>query len=183
MNKIDLTIHFQNTANFMRDLRNIIFSIFILSVLSLLLFSCSNVCTYQMTENRSVKLGFFQIKASKILDTTVKNVFIYIRNDTMFYKGKDPASKVSLELDQNNDSSVFYFKTDSLKSKVIDTLIFTYQTQLQLISSECGFNTVYSSLNFKHCTYNIIDSVIRVTTDVNSDVNINYKLILRAKHK
>jgi hypothetical protein len=34
-----------------------------------------------------------------------------------------------------------------------------------------------------HPTKNIIDSVIPVTPDVNSDVDINYKLIFRAKHK
>jgi len=135
-----------------------------------------------MTENRSVKLGFFQKKANDIVDTSVSKLFIYIKNDTFYHD--TTASKVSLELDMHHDTSVFFLKTDSIPtSKIIDTLIFTYNTQLQLISSECGFNKVFTSLNFMHPTKNIIDSVIPVTPDVNSDVDINYKLIFRAKHK
>jgi hypothetical protein len=166
----------------MRDLKNNISGILVLSVLAFILNSCSTPCT-QLTENRSIKLGFFQIKANNIVDTTVKKVYIYIRKDTMFYKGIDPASKVSLELDQNSDTSIFYFKTDSSKSNTIDTLIFTYQKQIQLISSECGFNTVFTSLNLENYSRHIIDTIIKVTADVNSDVSVNYKLILRAKHR
>ena len=136
-----------------------------------------------MTENRSVKLGFFQKKANGIVDTTVSKLSIFIINDTSFYHDTI-ASKVSLELDMHHDTSVFFLKTDSIPaSKIIDTLFFTYNTQLQLISSECGFNKVFTNLDLVTYTTNIIDTIQKVTTDVNSDVDINYKIIFRAKHK
>jgi len=101
----------------------------------------------------------------------------------MLYNGQQPAQVVSLELNQNSDTSVFYFKTDSFKSKTVDTLIFSYHRDIELVSSDCGFNSVYNSLKFEKYTRNIIDTVITVVTDVNSDVPLNYKLLLKVKPK
>jgi hypothetical protein len=168
---------------FMYNLKNIITAVFITLITGIVNYSCSNTCTSPVTEARTVKLGFYKVKNKSIVDTTIKNVFISIRYDTMLYNGKEPAQIVSLELDQNNDSSVFYFKTDSINSITTDTLIFGYKHDIQLISSDCGFNSVFSALQFKKYTRNIIDTVIAVTTDVNSDVRTNYKLILKVKPK
>ena len=164
--------------------RKIIFVFVFSGIFAFLHYSCENTCTSQMTANREIKLGFVKRTSTAIVDSTVGKVYVYAMkaSDTIkFYWGVQ-AAKVGLELDQNNDSSVFYFKTDSLRSaKFIDTLIFTYHREIQLISSECGFNTIFSLLNLKKYTNHIIDTVYTIVTDVNSDVDKNYKIALKTR--
>jgi hypothetical protein len=165
----------------MRGYINILIISIISSITIYLLSTCTNTCNSEPTEGRKVRLGFFKTKGNDIVDTTINSVFVYNRIDSFFYNAQK-TSQINLELDQNNDSSIFYFKTDSVDSYTIDTLTFSYKRKIQLISSECGFNTIFDSLKLKNnYTRNIIDTIILVKPDINAEVKINYKIILKLK--
>jgi hypothetical protein len=153
-------------------------------LINLCLFSsCTNTCNSEPTANRKVKLGFYKIKGKSLVDTTIDTVFVYNKMDTFFYNAQS-VSKINLELDQNHDTSIFYFKTDSITSGITDTLTFTYNRRIQFISSECGFNTIFTSLKLdSNYTTNIIDTILFVSQDIGADIEVNYKMILKVKTK
>ncbi len=165
----------------MRVIKKIIIGLLFIVFIVLFFSSCTDTCTSQMTANREIKLAFEYRNGSTFVDTTLSHVFISIRHDTMLYTN-ETASTVSLELNLNSDTSVFYFKTDSIiTSKIIDTLTFTYHRDIQLISSECGFNAVFTNLQLEpNYTHNIIDSIILVVADINSNVTINYNVVIKS---
>jgi hypothetical protein len=164
----------------MKSIKTTLFFLLVSAFLFIAVYSCSNTCTSQLTENRKVKLGFFQLKSGKIIDSTVTSITVYNTNDTFFYLNQK-TKESGLELDQQHDTSTFYLKTDSSTSVKTDTLIFSYKREIQLISSECGYNTVYTDLNFIKYTTNIIDTVYTISETVSSDVLLNYKLVLKGR--
>jgi hypothetical protein len=140
--------------------------------------SCNEGCSSQLTPNRQVKVTFGKKTGLNIYsDSTIGKVYIF-GNDKPFYNDL-PASKVSLELNPNSDSTMFLLKTDSLSSVVIDSLIFSYKTELVLLSSECGFNTSFNDFKLKKYTKHRIDTVIIQTEDINSEVTSNYRVIMK----
>jgi hypothetical protein len=152
-----------------------------LSVLLLTIFcffqSCSDFSDCGLTANREIKITFGELSNKVVIDSSVNKVLVWaIGTDSVFYKGVT-ASQISLPLSQLADSSIFILQTDSISK---DTIKFKYHRELQMVSSDCGFNTAYSSLALsKNYTTHKIDTILTFSTTVSSDVNINYEILLK----
>lgn len=149
--------------------------LFIALCFGFLIISCKSSTDCQLTENRTVKMVFTEIFNKSLIDSTVDEIYIKNLNDTVFYNWQ-LGSKVSLPLSQLADTSLFIISTDSIN---YDTIIFHYHRNLTMVSSDCGFNTAFSSLQLKKYTLLKIDTIITLQTAVSADVDQNYKIVLK----
>jgi hypothetical protein len=136
-----------------------------------------------LTANREVKIVFGKrIGTSSFFGDSASIAKVYVTaigTDSIFYDSL-AASKISLSLSQLADSSIFILQTDSISK---DTVTFKYHRELQMVSSECGFNTAYSSLTISKYTTNRIDTIIVLSKVVSSDVDKNFKLVMKPLKK
>jgi hypothetical protein len=150
-------------------------------LLCCIILACNNITDCGLITNREVKIVFGK-RSNKIISdsTTVPVVYVSaIGTNSIFYDSL-PASKIGLPLSQLADSSIFILKTDSISN---DTIIFKYHRELQMVSSDCGFNTTYTSLAKPIFTTHRIDTIITITNIVSSDIDKNFKIVLRPLHK
>jgi hypothetical protein len=150
-------------------------SILILTI-SCLLQSCSDFSDCGLTANREIKIVFGTRTHKIVADSSIASVYVRaIGTDSIFYDSLT-ASKISLPLSQLADSSIFILQTDSVSN---DTIKFKYHRELQMVSSDCGFNTTYSSLVLSKYTTHRIDTVLIFSSTVSSDVSKNYEIVLK----
>ncbi len=138
--------------------------------------SCSTISDCGLTANREVKIAFEKKTGTVISDSSI--AFIYVRaigTDSIFYDSL-PASNISLQLSQLVDSSVYILQTDSVSK---DTIKFKYHRELQMVSSDCGFNTSYSSLVISKYTTNRIDTILTLSTIISSDIDKNFEIVMK----
>jgi len=168
-------IHFKVMV--LLDLKHLKFLVFTL-LLCIIFQSCSNITDCGLIANREVKVVFGK-RTNKIISDSTSIPVIYVSaigTDSIFYDSSLSASKISLPLSQLADSSIFIFKTDSISK---DTIKFKYHRELQMVSSDCGFNMAYSSLAKPIFTTHRIDTIITISNIVSSDIDKNFKIVLR----
>ncbi len=100
--------------------------------------------------------------------------------DSILTSGKSSFSMINLPLDPNRDSCRFVFRYHNLS----DTLLFSYNRKMRLLSYECGYIMEYIILQAEY-THNQIDSIaitdslVTNTTDKNAE---NIKIYLSNGH-
>ena len=148
---------------------------------ALIVSSCTT-CNEQMTSDRTVKLKFAKVSGKTFADSTIGKLEIIYFNASKTDSNYFGVLKFSLPLDEGHDSSAFVIYTDSLKNSKtphIDTLIFYYKTDLELISSDCGFNVRFTNLILKPTHYHI-DTVLNKSNALSSDLNtLNFTIVLK----
>lgn len=91
-----------------------------------------------------------------IKDTVLPKVTILGLGKDTLIKFRTGLSGIQLPLDLNNDTSRFYFQTDSLK--IADTITFAYKRQPHFVSAGCGV-VMYFNIDSTWSTKNVIKSV------------------------
>jgi hypothetical protein len=143
-----------------------------------LTFSCEDAADCNYEANRKVKLAFASKSGSKYNDTTIVGLVVTTSKVKVLYDTVS-ANQVGLQLSQVNDSSTFYFSFDSIPS---DTLIFISTRKLQMISSNCGFNTRFTIDSILYTTHNITDiQIVERNIDKDLDMGRNCRVIIRKK--
>ena len=97
--------------------------------------ACADSSDCRYIDNRKVKLSFVQEKGKVFVDSTVSKLSVIILENGKLLYDSVSAKTISLSLSQNNDTSIFILKLDS----VSDTLTFFYKRELEMSSSDCGF--------------------------------------------
>lgn len=118
---------------------------------------------------------FVTLAGAQEKDTLLLNADIYGtgREDSLITAGKESFSKIDFPPDPNRDSCSFVFRYNGLS----DTLVFSYERSVRLLSYECGFIQEYKNLKVEH-TMHLIDSVAVVDTLVSNKDDENIKIYL-----
>jgi hypothetical protein len=152
----------------------------ILFFILIVITSCDDTADCGYEANRKVKLAFATQNKDKktYADTTVSKLTIYKSNNKSLYDSAS-ASQVGLPLSQLSDSSEFIFKFDSIAQ---DTLIFISERKLEMISSNCGFNTRFSIDTVIYTKHNISEiTIVEKNIDKDLDMGRNCKVILKKR--
>lgn len=89
-------------------------------------------------------------------DTALPKVTVFALNKDSLIKKRVGITGLQLPLDLGNDTSRFYFQTDS--ARVADTLTFAYKRQPHFVSAGCGV-VMYFNIDSAWSTNHIIKSV------------------------
>lgn len=148
--------------------------IFILgSILFVCLVACDDSSDCRYLENRKVKMAFGKISAKKIADTTVSNITIEVPATKVKLYDSASANQVGLNLSQDADSSLYIMRIGNKT----DTILCYYTRHLEMVSSECGFNTRFKVDSVLH-TRNNINFIVELDGLVDKDVDKNYRIVL-----
>lgn len=91
-----------------------------------------------------------------IVDTVLPKVTVWGLGKDSLIRKRTGMSGMQLPLDANNDTSRFYFQTDS--TRVADTLTFAYKRQPHFVSAGCGVAMFYN-IDTAWSTQNVVKSV------------------------
>jgi hypothetical protein len=157
---------------------------FLIIIFFSVLSSCEDASDCNYEANRKVKLAFSTYNEVKKLysDTTVSSLDINCSNDTILYSNAS-ASSVGLPLSQLSDTSIFYFVFDSIATDK-DTVTFISSRKLEMISSNCGFNTRFAIDSVIYSKNNISEiQIVEKNIDKDLDMGRNCRLVLKKKKK
>lgn len=89
-------------------------------------------------------------------DTVLPKVTVFALNKDSLIRKRTGLSGMQLPLDLHNDTSRFYFQTDSTAKA--DTLTFAYKRQPHFVSAGCGV-VMYFNIDSAWSTKNVVKSV------------------------
>ncbi|RYD56009.1 MAG: hypothetical protein EOP56_13820 [Sphingobacteriales bacterium] len=133
-------------------------------------------------KDASLKLSTFQATYRDtglfIGDSSLPNALIYALDTTakVMVNAGGAQKDFGLYLSKNDDSTRFVILADSLaygSRFAYDTVTFYYQRKLQFLSVACGYTNFYSLKSVRH-TYNNIDSVLIIATEVTNAPNAKH---------
>jgi hypothetical protein len=136
----------------------------LLFIIFILVLSCSNEDICDQENHFPLVARFKTVQENLEYDTIVNGVSLYgIRAglpDSLLYDSIS-LSRIELPLDPNGNQCSFVLETGNQK----DTIDFTYQTEVRLISYGCGFGTFFTLENPSHTNLmiqqiNIINSLV-----------------------
>lgn len=143
--------------------------------------SCDDINTCgELYSDRKLKIAFAQKSKSLIIDSIPSGLSFYslLNGDTSYIFYDDTVSaRLTFPLSQLSDTSEFVLKIN----KLTDTLLFIASRKIELISSDCGFNTKFTLQKLYYTNNTTIDTMILIESDVNKDVDKNFKLVLKQK--
>lgn len=149
-------------------------SVFIIILLSGMLFSCDDkeVCTEVATAY--LQAGFYKAIEGEEQDSVLNNVTVYGAGvaDPLMNKVNN-VKQLLLPLDFDAQASSFIITNDS----ITDTLFVSYDTTLTFVSFECGFAPNYD-LDDAQCSKNGFDSLKIVKKLVDTENEENIKIYL-----
>lgn len=149
----------------------------LICVFTCILSSCddSSDCNYEA--NRKVKLAFAKQNEKGITDTTIADTLIVTSSIGKIIYDTSFVGQIGLPLSQVNDTSVFYINFDN---KYCDTLSLISNRKIEMISSNCGFNTRFTIDTILYTTNKII-SIIIVEKNIDKDLDMgrNCKVIVK----
>lgn len=156
----------------MKHFKLVLFSFLFISIFFLV--ACDDTSDCRYLENRKVKLNF--AKNNKALtDTTIKFLSVYVpaMNNKELYDSIS-SETLNLSLSQNSDTSVFIVKI----KKIYDTLIFISTRRLEMISSECGFNTRFYVDSLAYTKNNIV-RIDQLDANIDKEILKNYVIVVK----
>jgi hypothetical protein len=149
----------------------------ILCVFTCILSSCndSSDCNYEA--NRKVKLAFAKENEKGVSDTTIADKLIVTSSIGEKIYDTSYVGQIGLPLSQVNDTSVFYL---NFNNKYCDTLTLISDRKIEMISSNCGFNTRFTIDTILYTKNNIL-SIIIVEKNIDKDLDMgrNCKVIVK----
>lgn len=151
-------------------------SLSFICISALLLSSCDDSADCNYEANRKVKLAFSKKNAKGISDTTIADTLIVKSSIGKVIYDTSYVGQIGLPLSQANDTSVFYLNFDK---KFFDTLTFISNRKIEMVSSNCGFNTRFTIDTLIYTT-NKISSIIIVEKNIDKDLDMgrNCKVII-----
>jgi hypothetical protein len=157
------------------NIKLFLFLSFFISIIS----SCDDTADCNYNANRKVKLAFAKKTKGVISDTTNNSKLKITSSVGKTIYDTAYVSQIGLPLNQVNDSSMFYLKFDSI---AIDTITFISIRKLEMISSNCGFNTRFTIDTILFTKNNIIDIII-VESKIDKDLDMgrNCRLVLKPR--
>ena len=141
--------------------------------------SCSDSSDCRYLENRKVKMFF--VKNNKTYsDTTISKFSVIIPALSKNFYDTISSNTLNLSLSQNSDTSIFIFKIKNTKDTlyVSDTLVFFSTRKLEMISSDCGFNTRFVVDSLLYTDNNIL-SIQKLEGNIDKEVLKNFRIIMK----
>ena len=136
--------------------------------------SCADSADCRYIDNREVKVSFGKKSGKVYADSTVSILSVYTYPNGMVLYDSASGNTMSLSLSQNSDTSVFVVKLDT----IADTLAFKYTRNLEMTSSECGFNTSFVIDSIFYTKHNI-ETVQVFDNKIDKDISKNFRIILK----
>lgn len=121
-----------------------------------------------------VKAGFYQSYGQELTDTLLSGVTVFAleNQDSLLYE-MDTLMQVELPLSPFSDSTNFVIQYKG----IADTILFTYNRRLTLLSEACGF-VMFFSINNLQPSHHLIDSLILTDKNLDADQKEHLKIIL-----
>ncbi len=135
--------------------------------------SCEEKTVCDLATDAPLRANFYSILNDTLeVDTITGGISVIgIGATDSLVKGLTSQGSVQFTLNPYKDETAYLIKFDN----TLDTLVITYERELQLVSEQCGFVTVFDVKGLA-ATYNYIDSIAlinnRVTTETEQHVKI-----------
>lgn len=125
-------------------------------------------CEFVFTS--TVNLTFYTLSENEPDEVFVRKISAVGVTDTLILENAADVSAVALPV--NPDSSVVTFVFD-IVGYGVDTLTLSYQNGVRLISEECGFEQIYSDLEYVRSDFDSISIRNRILAEqIDEDIRI-----------